>query len=262
MSIVVSLKDFGGMILRFPLVVRLASDDVHGRYRRTALGPLWIVLAQAGMILGLTLVFGGLLGQDPREFVLFVACGVPIWALISSYLADMPGVFIQSRGWVEAYQLPWTIQIMRRSVGYFLTFAHQMVTFVLVMLVQQIAPTSAMLWAAPGLALVFIAGTSLGVIMAIAGARFRDLQPAMTVISGFLFIMTPVFWQRSGLAANTFVVDYNPFYYFLEIVRGPLLGQSVPVAHWIGAGVGAATLLILAIVVFAASRKRLYHWMS
>ena len=48
-----------------------------------------------------------------------------------------------------------------------------------------------------------------------------------------VFFVTPIFWDYRHIASSrSFIVDYNPFFYFIEIVRGPLLGEVPPVQYY------------------------------
>ena len=78
----------------------------------------------------------------------------------------------------------------------------------------------------------------------------------------FMIFFTPVFWspdRKSGL--RTALVDVNPFYHFLTIVRDPLLG-IVPSAHhyWIAIAF-AAIAVIAGLFVFGLMRKRVTIWL-
>ena len=46
------------------------------------------------------------------------------------------------------------------------------------------------------------------------------------------FFFTPVMWQRELLKDNQWIVDFNPFYHIIELVRAPILGQPVAVISW------------------------------
>src|SRR5262249_38719627 len=184
--------------------------------------------------------------------------GFPVWMLISSFLTDMPAVFIQSKGFMESFELPWLSQVWRRTIGYVLVFFHQIATLFIVMAVLEVAfpgghgecttrdaaefavtPTWAMLWALPALALVMVTGAGLGVALGVLGARYRDLQPAMGVASSFLFFFSPIMWHADQLHANHWVYLFNPIYYIVTLLRDPLLGHAPDVWIWIGAGIAA-----------------------
>lgn len=257
----VAFRDLFGSIQRLPLAFSLAASDINGKYRRTVLGPLWIVLGQAATIVGFIVVFSGLFGLDPRSYALYLAAGFPVWALISSYLTDMPNTFISAKGFIESFELPWLLHIWRRSIGYVLVFAHHLVTLFVVMVILGAPPRWEMLYVIPGTIIVMIAGSGLGTFLGVVGARYRDLQHAMGIAAGFLFLFSPVMWRAEQLRMNEWVVHFNPFYYMITLLRDPLLGRAPSPEIWIGTGVAAAGLMLLGFLAFYMSRKRLYHWL-
>lgn len=270
----VALRDLSGSLARLPLAAVLALDDIEGKYRRTVLGPLWIVIGQAVTVGGFVVVFSSLLGMDAGDYALYLAAGIPVWALMSQFFIDMPNTFIAARGVIESFELPWLTHIWRRSIGYVLLFGHHLITLFGMMAVfaamaalkveetPSVAVSLNMLLAIPALLIVLVAGTGLGTLLAVIGARYRDLQPAMQVSAGFLFLFTPVMWRPDGLRAHlTWVYEYNPLYYYVTLVREPLLGHAPDLSIWLGASAGAAALFAIGFVAFLLGRHRLYHWL-
>jgi ABC-type polysaccharide/polyol phosphate export permease len=257
----IALRDLGGSLLRLPLAARLALDDIEGKYRRTLLGPLWIATAQAVTIGGFVLVFSGLFGVPADQYAIYLAAGFPVWAMIASFLTEMPATFILARGVIESYELPWLTHIWRRSIAYLLTFAHQIVTLAAVMAIMKVTPSINMLFAIPALFLLLIAGTGVGLLLAVLGARYRDLQPALQIVAGFLFLFTPIIWQAERLRQNEWVVDYNPVHYMVELVRGPLMGQAPDPTIFMWTAIASFGLFILGFLAFSLGRRRLYHWL-
>lgn len=265
-SSAMALQDLERSVLRLPLAVRLALDDIHGKYRRTVLGPLWIALGQAATIAGFTLVFSGLFNASPVEYALFLAAGLPVWALVSTHLIEMPIALVHAKGYLESYEVPWLTHIWRRSLGYLFVFAHQIVTFagVIVFLYARGHTDlvhKEMVLAIPGLALVTFAGAGAGMFLAVFGARYRDLQHAMTILASLLFFLTPVIWRANQLPANEWIYHFNPLYYFMTVVRDPLLGHAPSAEVWIISGVLSVALFALGFISFSMSRGRLYHWL-
>lgn len=264
----VAIRDLRGSLASLPLAAALALDDILGKYRRTVLGPLWIVIGQAVTVAGFVVVFSGLLGMDPRGYALYLAAGIPVWMLLSQFLVDMPNTFIAARGVIESFELPWLTHIWRRSIGYVLLFGHHLITLFAMMAIfaavglPGAVPSFNMLLAIPALLVVLIAGTGAGTLLAVLGARYRDLQPAMQVSAGFLFLFTPVMWRHDRLGPDlAWVYEYNPLYYYVTLVRDPLLGRVSDLSIWVGASAGAAALFAIGFLAFLLGRHRLYHWL-
>jgi ABC-type polysaccharide/polyol phosphate export permease len=256
-----ALQDLMGSLARLPLAMTLAVEDIGGKYRRTILGPLWIAIGQAVTIAAFAVLFSGLFDIPPAEYAPFLAAGFPAWALISSFMIDMPSAFIQSKGYLESFDLPWLMQIWRRTFGYLIVFVHQVFTLFIVMAILDIPPTYEMLYALPGLIIVLIAGTGVGVFLAVVGARYRDLPHAMGILAGFLFLFSPVIWRPEQLLQNRWALEFNPMYYLLQMVREPLLGRAPEPEVWAGGVIAAVVLFLIGYVAFAVSRGRLYFWL-
>lgn len=257
----VVLQDLAGSIRKLPLAARMAFDDIQGKYRRTALGPLWIVVGQAAFLFGFLVVFAVLFGIDRQSYALYLAASFPVWNLISNPLSEMPNAFVQSRGFIESFELPWLLQIWRRAFANLIVFFHQIVVLFGVMLVLQVPPSWTMLWAIPGLLVITIFAVGAGTGLAVFGARFRDLAPTMGVVTRFLFFFSAVMWRPEQLSENRWIIELNPLFHLLQMVREPLIG--IPPNPWmmLATTVGALVVFALGVWIFGLGRRRLYHWL-
>jgi lipopolysaccharide transport system permease protein len=257
----IAIDDLASSIRRFPLALALAIDDIQSKYRRTVLGPIWITLGQAATIAGFSLVFSGLFRTTPREYAFFLAASLPVWTLVSTFLIEMPNAFVHTKGYLESYEIPWLTHIWRRSLNYIFVFGHQLVTLFVVMALLRIPLRAEMLLAAPALVLVLVAGFGIGVFLAVVGARYRDLQHAMSILASILFFLTPVVWRPEQLTSNTWVVALNPLYYLVGVLRDPLLGHAPDTGTWVVASAIAIVSFCAGAATFVLSRGRLYHWL-
>ncbi len=67
-------------------------------------------------------------------------------------------------------------------------------------------------------------------IFAFLGAYFPDSQFIVQNMTRIGMFLTPVFWAHTGSGGAREIVYYwNPFTYFLEIVRVPIVSGDVPV---------------------------------
>ena len=105
--------------------------------------------------------------------------------------------------------------------------------FVVVAAVFAVWPGWTGLLALPGLALLCLNGIWAGLLLGIVSARFRDVPPIITSVVRICFFVTPIIWTPELLPARTLVLDANPFFHLVEVVRAPLLGQMPGLASWI-----------------------------
>ena len=91
-------------------------------------------------------------------------------------------------------------------------------------------------------------------------ARFRDVPPIISSVMQIAFFMTPIFWMPSSLPDRQAFVHFNPFYYLVEVVRAPLLGQTPPLSVWLTVIAFNCVAAPVAIIFFARCRARIPFW--
>jgi len=78
-----------------------------------------------------------------------------------------------------------------------------------------------------------------------------------------VFFITPVMWGPEVLGASNhqWIIDFNPFYSFLELIREPLLG-NIPTMKNL-AMVGSMTIIGITIswLMFSRYRSRIIYWL-
>lgn len=238
-----------------------AADDVLARYKRSVLGPLWIVLQQGALILGLFLLHKGVFASGETNYLLFLAASLPAWSLISGMMTEGAMSIVRAKGFLESYPLPPGIYAVRTVAAGFVTFAHLLLVYVVVALLQQANPGPAVAAFIPGLALNAVFGLGCALAFGALGARFRDIALALPSVMTLLFILTPTFWIPNAEQLNSPLVRLNPFFYLLEVLRQPLLGQWGDPMVWLVAGAISFGTLIVGGLVFMRLRPTLVYWL-
>jgi lipopolysaccharide transport system permease protein len=129
------------------------------------------------------------------------------------------------------------------------------------MLFLGIAPTLALIAVVPGLLTITLFGYFLAIVLGPFCLRFRDVTQVIASAMGIAFFLTPVLWMREQGRVPAAVVDWNPLYHLLELVRAPLMGSFPTAANWtVGLGLVAAAGL-LAVITLSMTRKRIYLWL-
>src|ERR1700738_627482 len=105
----------------------LGWNDIHQRYRRSALGPFWITISMAIFIVLLGFIYSKLFHQELAEFLPYIAMGLIVWGFISGTTTEACGVFIENAGIIKQIRLPYSIYAMRMIWRRFLVFLHPVV---------------------------------------------------------------------------------------------------------------------------------------
>ncbi len=244
----------------WPLWMRLGWNDILQRYRRSMLGPFWLTASMAVMVVSLGVIYAELFKQPIDNFLPYLCVGLLVWSLISGFLLDGGTLFTGSESYIKQVRLPYFAYVYRSAWSKLIIFAHNFVIYLGVLIYFEIWPGATALLAIPGLFLVLMNGALAGLCIGMISARFRDVPQLINSVVQILFFLTPIFWTPDSLKGRAYVVDINPFYHLVEIVRAPLLGH-VPSETTV---LYVLVLTVLNILVsgafFARFRSRISYW--
>lgn len=256
-------EDIKRATLDIGLPLYLARADIRQRYRRSSLGPFWITISTGVMIGCIGVIFGSLLKSPMSEFLPFLSAGLIIWSLISTSISEATTVFVAAEPIIKQLPLPLVTHIYRMVFRNLYIFFHNIIIFPLVLLFVHRPINLEILWFIPGLLILTLNLTWMSILLGIICARFRDLTQITTSVLQIFFYLTPIIWMPNLLPARTsvMVLDPNPFYHLLAIVRNPLMAISPTPLNW------AISILLcifgwgIAILFFNKFKARVAYWL-
>ena len=238
----------------------LAWQDIRRLYRRSVLGPFWLTVSMGALVGVLGTLYGVLLGVDSADYVPFLALGFIVWTLISGIITEGCTAFINAEGIIRHVGLPLSIHVYRLLWRHVLILLHNAAVFVVVAAVFTVWPGWTALLALPGLVLLCLNGLWAGLLLGIVSARFRDVPPIVTSIVRICFFVTPIIWMPELMPGRPLVLDVNPFFHLVEVVRAPLLGQAPELASWIAVLIMTAAGWLVTFAFFRRYRRRIAYW--
>ncbi len=238
----------------------LAWQDTRRLYRRSILGPFWLTISMGALVGVLGTLYGILFGVESADYVPFLALGFIVWALISGVITEGCAAFINAEGIIKHVGLPLSIHVYRLLWRHLLILFHNAAVFVVVAAIFAIWPGWTGLLALPGLVLLCLNGLWAGLLLGIVSARFRDVPPIVTSVVRICFFVTPIIWMPELMPGRPLVLDVNPFFHLVEVVRAPLLGQVPALASWIAVLVMTAAGWLVAFAFFRRYRRRIAYW--
>ena len=238
----------------------LGWQDIRRRYRRSVLGPFWLTISMGVLVGALGTLYGALLKVGISDYVPFLALGFIIWTLISGVITDGCSAFISAESIIKQVGLPLSVHVYRLVWRHLVIFFHNAAIFVVVAAVFAIWPGWAGLLALPGLVLLCLNGIWVGLLLGIISSRFRDVPPLVASIVRILFFVTPIIWMPELMPGRALVLDFNPFFHFVDVVRAPLLGQVPGSVSWIAVlGITLGGWLVT-FEFFRRYRRRIAYW--
>ncbi len=190
----------------------------------------------------------------------FVAAGFLVWGLLSTLILDGTNAFIISGGLIRQLAAPLSVHVYKVVWSNLIILAHNIWIFVIVALWYGLNPGWTVLLAVPALLLLLANGLWLGLLLGLLSARFRDIPLIAASILQVAFFITPIFWKPEMLTGRMVLLHANPFYYLVEIMRAPLLGNVPQTEHWISVLVITVLGWGIALLFFTAYRWRLAYW--
>lgn len=242
----------------------LGLSDIKLRYRGSALGPFWLTLSTAVMIGSMGFLYADLFHTDIHSYLPYLATSIIFWNYLSMLVSEGCTAFTQSESLIKGTRMPFTVHALRTVIRDTIILAHNVIVIVGVFVIMGVHISFYALLAIPSLLLWAINGFAISLFFGALCARFRDIPQIIASIMQIAFFLTPVMWNADILKGHpmaNLLINLNPFYNMLEIVRAPLLGTPMTV-HIVEKSL-IVTVVIVAIsaIAFARTRGRIAYWM-
>ena len=241
------------------VALHFAWGDTKARYRRSVLGPFWIVLSTAVGVVGLGFLWSSLLHTDKATFIPSLTVGLIVWQLLNSTITEGPQVFLRYSSLIRNISVPLILFPILSLAKNIIIFLHNCLVIVAVMLIFHLPLSPVQLLVIPGFLLLAANLLWISLFVGMLGARFRDLELLIGAIMPMMFFLSPVIFRPDHLVSQA-LIWFNPFSYFITIIRDPLQGVVPPPFVYgvtfamLVAGWTAATML------YKMRRTRLAFW--
>ena len=119
------------------------------------------------------------------------------------------------------------------------------------------------LLAVPGFILMVLVLAPITLVVGILATRMRDIQSLVVVSLQFLVFFSPVYWIDAAIPTGTperLLIELNPFFHLLQIVRAPLLSQWPTLENWLVCLAIALSGAAVAAFTFVRFRGRIAFW--
>jgi len=254
-------RDIGNGLANYQLWSLIGWRDVKQRYRRSTLGPFWVTLSMALMVVGLGLVYSMLFRMDLRTYLPFVGLGLIIWEFISKSILEGSSTFLLLEGLIKQIRLPLTTHVVVAIWRNLIILGHNLLIYLVLLAIFAINPGWSALWAVPGLVLVILNLIWVALLLALVCTRFRDVPLIVQSAVQMIFFVTPVFWSPELMPHRTILVHGNPFFHMIALVREPLLGHAPTLDSWIFLLITLVLGWVGTFIIFTKFRRRVAYWL-
>jgi lipopolysaccharide transport system permease protein len=258
-----AVRDIIGAVGRLSLVATLGWQDVRQRYRRSAVGAFWLTISMGVVIGTIGTVFGQIFKSPMEQFLPFLSVGLIIWGFISAVITEGCTGFIMADAVIKQLPIPLSVHILRLIWRNLIILAHNIVIFPLVLLAVQKPIGWVAFLSIPGLVLLIANLIWIALLLATICARYRDIPQIVSSALQIVFYLTPIMWLPHLLPqrASLYIVDANPFFHLIEIVRAPLLGSFPLLENWLVSLAMCIIGWVVTLAFYGRYRRRVAYWL-
>jgi len=217
------------------LIRQLVRRDINGKFRRSSLGLLWMVLNPLLLLAGYTLVFGVLLkarwggAGTSTEFALVLYSGLIFYNFFSEVIARAPSLIYSNQPYVKKMVFPLEVLNWSAMLSACVNFLVSLLTWAVFCLFVKGGLPWSVLW----LPVVFLpfALFTLGCswLLSAYAVYHPDAEHIVPILLLLLMFLSPLFFSADSLPENfRAVLQYNPLSYVLEEGRAVLIGGRSP----------------------------------
>lgn len=241
----------------------LALSELRTKYRRSKLGMLWALLYPLSITVLLSAVMGRIFKSSSIDYMPFVFSGTITWDFLISSITNGCQAFVNSELYIKQCKHPLIIYPLKQVLAFFINYFFAFCGLAILLIFfypKNLLMIPAVLIISMPLMLFFV--WPLATISAFIGVVFRDFQQLITIMMTALWYVSPVFIQPDVFyRANLhFIVDNNPIFHFLELIRAPLLRGQLPSLTNVCFVIGSALFfwLIAAILIKTKEKKVIF----
>lgn len=235
--------------------IHLSLSDLRSRWRRSFFGILWTIIQPLGLTLLIAIVFGKIFHTEIADYAPYILSGMIVWEFVTASAVGGSLTFVQADAYIKQYRHPLAIYSLRTVLTNLIVLALASVALLSWVLVQMPQNVGWAWLAAPTIfPILLLIGWPLATVLGCIGARFRDVPHALGLVFQALWFVSPIYFEPKVFRAGglNHLVDYNPIYHLLQIVRAPLLHGDWPTLENYGYSLGLIAILAL-IAVLAVS---------
>lgn len=240
----------------------LANQDITLKYRRSSLGPLWITLSMMISIYSMAFLYAKLFKTAIAIYLPFLASGLIGWAFLSTLILESSNAFIDSERYIKNQENFMSIFMMRLIVRNIIIFFHNLLAFVPIIFICHVPIGYHTLFLLPGLLIVTLNILFWGSLFATFGTRYRDFSQILASIIQVVFFLTPIMWRPESLSlSHQWIFLYNPFNQFLNLLRAPLLNESISYYTCLVVSIFSIIGFLLYALFMGKYKSRIVFWL-
>jgi len=251
------LNDFLSAVVSIYVPFYLAIGDTRSRYKRSSIGPFWIVLSTLISVVGLGFVWSYVFNVSAQTIVPNLTVGLIIWQFCSISISESPNIFLKNASVIRNVKLNYTTFVLQSLLKNIIALSHNLIIIIMVMLLYPPRYNVFQFIFFPTIILLFIFILGVMLLFSALGAKYKDLDQIVSSLMPILFFLTPILFkiENSNIPYN--IIYMNPLSIYIDILRAAIFGDKFNVTYFITAFILAFISLIVGIYSLGKSHRQI-----
>ena len=238
----------------------LSLRTVKSMNRRSKLGALWVAISAAVFVSAVTAVYSLVYSMEVVELLPYITVGFITWNFVSGCFVTMPTIFQTNSAYITKKNLPLTLFIAANVSEKVIIYLLQSSVILVVCIACETGFSPEIFILPVSLFLLAFVAFSASYLFATIAVKYRDFGEIIKSSVLLIFLLTPILWKPDFIGTRKFIVDFNPFYHYIHVIREPIIGHQIP-WHSLGFTLGSGiSLFLVGMTVMARYRHRLVYW--
>lgn len=217
------------------LIRNLVSRDLKVRYKRSALGFLWVTLNPLLTTIVLSIAFSYLFGSTQPIYPVFVLSGIIIWNLFAQGSVAAMSSLIGNGGTLRRMYIPPSVFVISAVASALVNLIFTIGPFFLIALALRAPLGWTWLYVFVACFQLMLFTLGIGLIVSTLMVFFNDIYEMYVVMLTAFNYLTPVFYPIYILPPWLQPLEkYNPMYLFVSAAQQAIVGQTLKVATSVG----------------------------
>lgn len=244
------------------LFEELVKRDFKKKYKGTALGMLWSILAPLLNVLVLMFIFTQLFGKEQPHFIIYIFSGILIMNFYTETTQGCMRALMANASIFTKINVPKYLFLMSKSVQSFINFLLTLLLYFIFCLFDGIHFGWHMVSLIYPIVFALIFSFGVGMILSAMFVFFRDIEYLYGVVLTLINYLSAIFYPTSILGENLQKLFFlNPVYVYIHYFRMVVIDGVIPslAVHGLCAGYAGLALLIGCIIYKKCNHEFLYY---
>ena len=254
-------NDFIGAFQNYTFWLYLPMTDVKLKYRRTALGPIWNILTILITVSIMSVAWATIFKMDLSNYLPRLYFGLTAWIFCSSMIVTGSNMYLGSY-----HDLFTNIKIsifsiaLRNMTFHLYIYFHYLIGAIILIFLLDVDINRNLFFFLISLILIICNYFWISILLGTITAKFRDIAPMMDSVMGAGTLLTPIVWDKTMLGKYENFAYLNPFTFFVEALREPLMGNFPGMHVYLGLLIFIFTGFLILMIFLKYNFKKIIYW--